>query len=286
MAVYNGFDGDRLGLALESLGEQRGVQVEICLAESNAEPCFAQRARDMGVRYAFSPPNECANPGRVRNAALAIASGEFVYSTDADIILPPGFIAGLLSLPAGVWIHPPKRRLPKDQFATFDALAREQGLQRTVGGLWSDDYFASLDQPIQYRLSEKEGKRYTCVSSDYSLWRSSPALRERAPEFWDSTQHRGGTFASRALWHEVGGYADVYRTWGFEDADVQWKLSTRQATAEIPNVEQFRVLHLDHPKTYFSPQHNRENKQRFEARKASAPESINHDRLRLETTQP
>lgn len=286
MAIYNGFDADRLALTLQAARWQQGIDLEICVAESNPTPSFAARARDFEVRYTFLPSEAVSNPGRVRNAALGLARGDYVYSSDVDILFPTGFFSQLTALPRGIWIHPPKRRLPKEHFSTFFSRSCEQSLAPAIEALWKDDFFASVGEPVKYRLTEKDGKYYTCVAADHAVWKSSPALRERAPEFWDSTRHRGGTFAPRDLWLRVGGYADVYRAWGYEDADVQWKLSTIQRPNELPNEERFRVLHLDHSKGYFSPQHHHDNKQRFEARKATPHESIQHDRLHFEAAQP
>jgi glycosyltransferase involved in cell wall biosynthesis len=285
MAIYHGFDTARLELAIESVRLQIDATVEVCVAESNPRPTFAERANEMGLRYAFLPADEVPNPGRVRNGALAIASGEFVYSTDADVLLPPGYIAALLRLPPQVWMHPPKRRLPKSDFAAFQERVRESGLPGAIASLWRDDYFLSAGGPLQYCLTEKDSKRYTCLATDHAVWKSSPAMRDRAPEFWDSTTHRGGTFALRSLWLAVGGYAEEYRAWGYEDADLQWKLGMCATVGVLPVSEDLRVLHLDHPKTYFSPAYNLANKLRFEARKAQPQESIANDRLRFEAAQ-
>jgi hypothetical protein len=285
MAIYNDFDEARFMHAVKSLHAQEGVVIEVNVAESNTEPRLEKRLRELGVRYTFSPSSAVANPGQVRNLALSSATGDFVYSTDADIVLPPRFLADLINLSPCVWIHPPKRRLPKNQFAVFDSRVQAQGLAQTLASLRCDPYFASLEEIVPYRLSEKAGRQYTCILSDYALWRSSPELRERAPTFWDSTRHHGGTLALRSHWLEVGGYADVYRAWGYEDADVQWKLSTRCPLSEIPNEDRFRTLHLDHEKTYFSPQHHLENKQRFEERKIQPADTITHDRLRFKALE-
>ena len=285
LPIYNAFDYQRLHYAVQSLRQQNGVDMEIIVAESSPIPSFAPRSEELGVRYAFEPSGEVNKPGRVRNLALAQAKGDLVYSTDADIVFPPLFMATLLGLPSRVWIHPPKRRLPKDQLLQFHAHAETQGLQATLLQLTNDPYFASFTEPIQYKLSEKEGRHYTCIQSDYIRWRSAPELRQRAPTFWDSTRHRGGTLARKALWLEVGGYSEVYETWGYEDVDVQWKLEQRCPVGQIPDEDRFRVLHLDHDKSYFSPQHNADNQRRFQERKLDPTGAIAHDKACFNATQ-
>ena len=160
---------------------QDSVDIEIIVAESNPKPGFAPRSEELGIRYAFEPSGEVANPGRVRNLALALAMGDFIYRTDADIIFPPHFMANHLALPSRVWIHPRKRRLPKDQLLHFHARVEAQGLEATLVELSNDPYFASFTEPIEYKLSEKEGRHYTCIQSDYNLWQSAPEMRQRAP---------------------------------------------------------------------------------------------------------
>lgn len=279
LSIYNGFDYERLQFAVQSLREQKGVDLEIVLAESNPKPSFAARSKELGIGYVFAPSSAIVNPGRVRNLALALATGEFIYSTDADIVFPPRFMADILDLPPKVWIHPPKRRLPKDQLLHFQSRIQTQGLEATLVELRNDLYVASLTGPVQYKLSEKDGRHYTCIQSDYKLWCSSTEMRQRAPTFWDSTRHRGGTLAPKMLWHEVGGYSEVYETWGFEDVDVQWKLQQNSPVDYIPDEDRFRVLHLDHDKSYFIPQHNAANKQRFQDRKANPTQAITHDKI-------
>jgi hypothetical protein len=285
LSIYNAFDYQRLYFTVQSLREQKGVEMEIVLAESNTKPGFAARSKELGIRYAFEPSGVIANPGHVRNLALAAAVGDFIYSTDADIIFPQHFMADLLTLPAQVWIHPPKRRLPKDQFLHFHDRVTAQGLEATLVELCNDPYVTSFKDPIQYKLTEKEGRHYTCIQSDYNLWRSSPEMRLRAPVFWDSTRHRGGTLAPKVLWHEVGGYSEVYQTWGYEDVDVQWKLEQKSPVAHIPDEERFRALHLDHDKSYFTPQHNTDNQHKFQHRKSNPTLAIAHDKLSFKATE-
>jgi glycosyltransferase involved in cell wall biosynthesis len=285
LPTYREFSYLRLEHAVNSLRRQEGVQLEIVVAEANPQPGFASRSKELGVRYMFEPLTGTPSPGRVRNRALAAATGDLIYSTDADIVFPPDFMANLLALPARVWIHPPKRRLPKDQIDLFQARVEAQGLGKAMKELGHDPYFATVAGPIAYKLTQKEGRYYTCIQSDYAVWRSSPEMRDRAPAFWDSTRHRGGTLAPKTLWHEVGGYSEVYETWGYEDVDVQWKLEQKTPVGQIPDEDRFRLLHLDHDKTYFSPQHNAENKRRFQERKTDPTGVIAHDKVRFNATQ-
>lgn len=286
LAVYNRFDEARLLHAIASLLAQEHVELDVSLAESNSEPALAQRMSDLGVRYVFTPAGARIRPGYLRNLALSLATGEYIYSTDADIALPTDFIAHLVSLGPGAWIHPPKRRLPKAQFGAFEAHVAANGLSNTFRSLGADRFFATLAAPVPYRLSENGGKHYTCTASDYELWRSAGRPRGHGPVYWDSTRHRGGTFAPRADWIAAGGYSDVYCTWGYEDADLQWKLGLDGPLAEMPDDDRFRVLHLDHEKTYFSATDNLENKYRFEARRLAPRDAIAYDRVRLEAVKP
>ena len=135
-------------------------------------------------------------------------------------------------------------------------------------------------------MSEKEGRALTCIQSDYI------ALAVRtgtAP----TGAHLPGTLratveepsARKALWLEVGGYSEVYETWGYEDVDVQWKLEQRCPVGQIPDKDRFRVLHLDHDKSYFSPQHNADNQRRFQERKLDPTGAIAHDKACFNATQ-
>jgi len=50
----------------------------------------------------------------------------------------------------------------------------------------------------------------------------------------------------------VGGYSEEFINWGCEDSDLQWKFSQLYHLQFFP--ENLEVIHLDHPKGYFSPE--------------------------------
>ncbi|MFT4308623.1 MAG: galactosyltransferase-related protein [Candidatus Woesearchaeota archaeon] len=77
----------------------------------------------------------------------------------------------------------------------------------------------------------------------------------------------GGTFASARELRAVAGYSERYQVWGFEDADLQWKLDEAFGTNGIPDKERLRVLHLDHPKGYFDINASEQNKSILAERK-------------------
>ena len=85
LSAHNAFDYQRLYYAIQQLLAQEGVEMEIVAAESNTEPHFAPHPKKLGILYAFEVLSGIAKPGRIRNLALALPTGNSIYSTDADI---------------------------------------------------------------------------------------------------------------------------------------------------------------------------------------------------------
>ena len=65
----------------------------------------------------------------------------------------------------------------------------------------------------------------------------------------------------------VGAYCERFINWGCEDSDLQWKLGERFSLQFIPNEARFEVIHLDHPKLYFSKEAWKRNEAIADCRK-------------------
>lgn len=70
--------------------------------------------------------------------------------------------------------------------------------------------------------------------------------------FWNENRHCGGNLFRMKQFKAVGGYSEEFINWGCEDSDLQWKFSQLYHLQFFP--ENLEVIHLDHPKGYFSPE--------------------------------
>lgn len=86
--VYGQFDLARAEISVQSILSQHGIDYEIIVSEQGETPRFPNIK---GVKHIFKyhkPKPELSdfNPGNVRNEAILQATGEFVYTNDADIV--------------------------------------------------------------------------------------------------------------------------------------------------------------------------------------------------------
>ncbi len=70
-----------------------GLEAEIIVVDNNSSDATAGHARAAGARVVFEPVNQIA---RARNRGAEAASGEWLVWIDADSLLSPGLLEGVL----------------------------------------------------------------------------------------------------------------------------------------------------------------------------------------------
>jgi len=169
--IYGEFDKRRTIISVESILQQRQVDFQIIISEQGTNAQMKPFS-DRRVKYVFNrhiPKEDLSdfNPGRVRNYALDIADGEFIYTNDADIVfINPNFLKESIDLIKTdrnlSLIRPPMRRLVIDQFESFWELYNDRGIEGALVDLdLSQDYIATLDG------KDRPLKVVTDDSSDY-----------------------------------------------------------------------------------------------------------------------
>ena len=235
------------------------------------------------------------NPGRIRNRVITHTNGEFVYTNDADIVfLEQDYLARCVeemrANPNTVLYRPFMRRLPVDEFVQFKKIARKFGTAMAVKSLdLSQEYIATLNGKLRkLRVFKKKSiypKTFTAFEEDFQVYVSDEKNRGREPLFWNENRHCGGNLFRMEQFIAVGGYSEDFINWGCEDSDLQWKFSQLYDLHFFP--EDLEVLHLDHPKGYFSPEmwvHNEKiNKKRV---KEGIEKVIERDRRNIIWMQP
>jgi glycosyltransferase involved in cell wall biosynthesis len=262
--VYGQFDIARACVSIQSILSQKGINYEVIVSEQGESPRFPQIP---GVKHTFSyhkPRQDLSdfNPGNVRNNAIAIANGEFVYTNDADIIfLDPRYLSKVVQEirtdQNKVFYRPFMRRLPINEFEEFKKLINEYGIETAISSLdLTQKYIATLNgKKREIRVFEKKSiypKTFTAFEEDFKSYIADERNKEREPMFWNENRHCGGNLFRKSQFLSVGGYCEDFVNWGCEDSDLQWKFSERYDLLFFPaNLE---VMHLDHPKGYFSPE--------------------------------
>lgn len=275
--VFKTFSLSRILMAIDSLRQQKKVNLEIVVAEQSPQPTFPE---EKGISYIHLPSNNetssgHAIPGLVRNEAAKISSGKYLYNADGDIVfLNPYFFAESLELlKTGKDIalyRPPMRRLPIEDFPVFEKDWKSLGIEKALGKLdMSQKYAAHVPgsnvQIISFRKKESGRiKTFLYTSSDLKEYEENPNLKGEEPRYSTLDVHAGATFMERRHFIEVGGFCERFTAWGCHDADLQWKLRGNLNLLGFPQEEEYAVLHLDHERGYFDKeawQRNREIQQ-------------------------
>ncbi len=277
---YGQFARDRLAIALDSYRLQKEVVLEVVLAECSDKPSFTSKDFLPNVKYFHLPMESLVEgdffkPGKVRNFAVKNCKGKFIYSNDGDILFQDKYFLRdslkLLSLSKGkILLRPPMRRLPLECFEEFNKVFHQQNLEFALSKLdKTQDYIATIGpNKIKMKVFKKfesgREKTFLYTETDHKKYREDAEMGKE-PVYSTLETHAGGTLMLKSQFDQVGGFCLEYAGWGCQDADLQWKLKEVFGTLQFPKNNVFEVLHLDHPKGYFSRDRwtkNREIQQR------------------------
>lgn len=265
--IYGNFDPRRTILTVESVMAQKKANIEVVVSEQGDLPKLKYKI-PKEVKYVFtkhnpSPELSDFNPGLIRNLAIVRSSGEFVYTNDADVLfIDENFLANGVEIlekdPSLILHRPPMRRLPLNNFEEFWNLFNELGIRHTIEGLdFSQKYLATTDRKkrklkIVKKESEYYLKTFTTSIESFEKYISDSSLKGKEPTIWTEDLHCGGNLFRRTHFEAIGRYCQEFINWGCEDSDLQWKFMKSFSLGFFPYEKKFEVLHLDHPKGYFS----------------------------------
>lgn len=278
---YGYFDERRVFLTIDSIKTQKNIDLEIILSEQGATPKLEGKLES--VKYIFrrhksSPALSDFRPGLTRNLAAELSTGEFLYTNDADIVfLNPRYLESLIELlnenKQLVLYRPPMRRLLLENFEEFRQRVISLGITNAIGSLdFSQQYLATTDGKkselkVVTRQRKEYEKTFTASMENFRKYINDPLLKGKEPLIWSENLHCGGTFMRKEQFDLVGGYCEEFINWGCEDSDLQWKLGKCFNLQKVPYQPEFEVLHLDHPKNYFSGEMWAKNERLSEERK-------------------
>ena len=123
--LYGTFDSERVYISIDSLKNQKNVNLEISVVEQSDSPRFLGLD---GIIYIHIKPVFSSDgfliPGLVRNIAVKNSDGDFIYNNDGDIIFRnQNYLCNLLKLMEEseniCLCHPFMRRLPIENFENF-----------------------------------------------------------------------------------------------------------------------------------------------------------------------
>lgn len=253
-----------LEACLAGLRAQRGVRIEVVLAEQTfGEARHAALAARFGAVHAVdrvdpAEHGEHPNLGRVRNAALAAASGAFVYMADGDVLYPdPNYFATLVAVASRF----PDLVLIRPRMAH---LVRTEGQAEACRAYADDPAWpppgVEHPAPLVYRAGPEEGdgwleinrggKRHLVAVEALHEYGRRPAAGWE-PRFLQACTHDGAVLARRTHFDAVAGYAECFFHWGGDDVDLQWKLGELFCVVALEKMEGVEVVHVDHERGWY-----------------------------------
>jgi len=140
--VYGQFNLARANISVQSILSQQDIAYEVIVSEQGEAPRFP---KIKGIKHLFEyhkpkPDLSDFNPGKIRNKAISQATGEFLYTNDADIVfLQKDYLARCVEemkkFTSRVFYRPFMRRLPMDEFSQFEKLVQKTVLQKQYNQL-------------------------------------------------------------------------------------------------------------------------------------------------------
>lgn len=265
--IYGKFDTERLLIAIESVKNQKNVDVEIIVSEQGRTPKLKNKLGGE-IKYIFKkhiPKKNLSdfNPGKIRNDAIRISSGEFIYTNDSDIVfMDENFLEKCKKLLESdsnlVLYRPSMRRLPLENFCEFKKRVKEKRIFNAIDSLnLENEFIASTDKlkrdlKVVTKNTEEYLKVFTTSKDNFQRYVADSSLKGKEPKIWSENLHAGGNFFRRVHFEEIGGYCEDFINWGCEDSDLQWKFKQIFNLQFFPKINEFTVIHLDHKKDYFS----------------------------------
>ncbi|MCK5625208.1 hypothetical protein KAI04_05225 [Candidatus Pacearchaeota archaeon] len=284
---YGEFKKDRIKLILDSMNLQKGVSLEVVVVEQSENPSLKKEDLPSIANYFHIPISNKKGdffcPGIVRNVAVSKCKNKIVYSSDGDIIFQnPYFfkesIELLRKLKGSILLRPPVRRLPIECFSEFKEKAEYKSIKSALERLdKSKPYIATTDSnkvtmKIFKKFESGRIKTFLYTEKDYENYKKK-SVKGYEPFYSTLEIHAGGTLMLKNQFEKVGGFCLRFAGWGCQDADLQWKLKESFGFLQFPNENKFEVLHLDHPKSYFSKDRWMKNREIQQSRRGAGIES-------------
>ncbi|NHJ13500.1 MAG: glycosyltransferase [Candidatus Thorarchaeota archaeon] len=236
------------------------VQVEVLISDSSAEP--SSDIKDLcgafkECHYTYSKTDtSMINLGQCRNRAAKVAKGQFLYFTDADVVLyERQYLSKLHRLSEGhprtTLVQPKMHRLLTNIEEFLGACSASRLISFKFNPAqclygFGDNRFLDIEE----KRKLFEGRPYVCSEASYEPWESED-LRLKEELLWKPFLHWGGVFCEASFFYKVGGYCMKYFNWGCEDEDLIWKLrSLGSITYLYDEAPELAVLHLEHPRQY------------------------------------
>ncbi|MCM1295755.1 MAG: glycosyltransferase family 2 protein [Muribaculaceae bacterium] len=302
ISLYGYKYSNNLEAVIKSINEQT-IDTEVIVSEQgeNVSSVFKGIAKKMGAKYLLTKPEYRDgkmnfNIGKVRNAGASIATGEYLYFNDADVLMcNKKFLESILV-----------EMQNRPQISMCRPLIYRLSMETSQ--MFIDDYLKNID--MVFKINNKDaclveycdgflgaikggevhelinGMPHVCTQYNYdNVINNKDFDYTQMEEFiWKPAFHYGGSMYSRDVFWRIGGYCELYYNWGLEDEDIHWKL--KETTGLLYMYDTFseeKLIHLEHERNYNNNTYEKNQKIFQERVKEGVKSAIIHDTQNIET---
>lgn len=302
ISVYNYRYPDNLKAVLKSIAHQT-VSHEVILVEQSSQPSsiYKELAGEYRIKYIHTyseskQNQELYNLGRVRNVGASVASGEYLYFTDADILfLNNKYLDELIRVSKswGANLYRPSmyRLLERSRVEFINDYMNDIEISIDDGKMFCIAVYNQTEHKIEISPDDEiidiiNGQYHVCSKKDYNRVKNNKEFHsDKIEEFiWVPTFHYGGTLIKKCDFWRIGGYCEQYYNWGLEDEDIHWKL--KETTGLLYMYDTFseeKLIHLEHERNYNNNTYEKNQKIFQERVKEGVKSAIIHDTQNIET---
>lgn len=264
---------DRMKIVIESVLKNAGNDVEVIITTDNEKVLDTLNENlNKRVKIIIAKSDKFENNlGFYRNIGVKYSKGEYLYFTDADIVIyKPNYLKTLKRISkesdGSVLVWPKMFRLDEN----IEEFGNDFSSKKMINFFFDDHhcmyrYSDGKFYKVPELKTDFDGVPYVCKHKDYNSFKEAN-FKDFEELVWRPFVHWGGIFCKKEYFEDVGGFSLEYFTWGCEDDDLIRRLSKRYNIIflfeENPDLS---VLHLEHPRKYWTSY--KRNMQIFEKRK-------------------
>lgn len=194
---YRNREPERIKNCLDSLNNQTKKNFEVIFVDYGSEETIAKEIKQLVESYNFckyvynDTRGRHWNRAHALNAGIKLAQGEYIMTTDVDIIFSENFFSSLY------------QRLEPNKFFQAQCYLLPEKIP--------------LNPPLQRRKGDYE------ISEPFGFY-----------------------ISPKKHLHQIQGFDEYYKIWGFEDIDLKDRLLKQNLTYELLPIDEFKLYHQWH----------------------------------------
>ena len=302
ISIYDYKEPQNLKAVIKSINKQT-IDTEVIISEQgeNKSSIYKDIAENLQAKYILTKPEykdgkRYFNIGKVRNVGASIATGQYYYFNDADVLLFDNkYLENILtemnnncgiplSRPSIYRLSRETSQIFIDQYLENDDLLYNVDDKEACLVDYHDGFIRTINGGEAHgRINDMP---YVCTQYNYdNVVNNNDVDYTKIEEFiWSPTFHYGGTLCVKDVFWKIGGYCEKYYNWGLEDEDIHWKLKETTGLLFMYDIlPEEKLMHFEHNRKYNNDIYDK-NHQVFQERvSGGVKQAISNDTLNKET---